>query len=233
MVKQFRLPLHFALILTICFSSISAYAWTGKVVSVSDGDTIKVLHDGKEEKIRLYGIDTPEKGQAFGQKAGGITSSFVAGKIVDVEPKDTDRYGRTVAMVNVDGVVLNEIIIQKGYAWVYPQYCKESVCAEWSEIESLARDQKMGMWVDPHIMPPWEWRHGSGGKGGVTLASSQVATPDTTIAAASGEYHGNIRSKKFHQPGCRVYDCKNCIATFTTREAAMSAGYVPCKLCNP
>ena len=64
------------------------------VVGVTDGDTITVLHEGKGEKIRLYGIDTPEKDQAFGKKAKQFTSQMVYGKTVEVETKDTDRYGR-------------------------------------------------------------------------------------------------------------------------------------------
>ena len=133
-------------------------AWTGKVVSVTDGDTIKVMHHGKEEKIRLYGIDTPEKGQDFGQKAQDLTSSLVAGRIVEVEQKDVDRYGRVVGLVKVDGQSLNELIIQNGYAWVYRQYCKERFCSDWIRSEEAARQQKKGMWSSPVVIPPWEWR---------------------------------------------------------------------------
>jgi len=133
-------------------------AWSGKVVSVTDGDTIKVLHNGKEEKIRLYGIDTPEKGQDFGQKARDLTSALVAGRNVEVELKDVDRYGRVVGLVKVDGQNLNELIIQNGYAWVYQQYCKERFCSDWIKSEGIARQQKKGMWSSPVVIPPWEWR---------------------------------------------------------------------------
>ena len=71
-------------------------SWPAKVVSVADGDTIKVLRDGRQVKVRLYGIDSPEKGQAFGQQAQGLTAALVAGRQVDVEQKDVDRYGRIV-----------------------------------------------------------------------------------------------------------------------------------------
>jgi len=72
----------------------------------------------------LYGIDTPEKGQDFGQKARELTSALVSGRDVQVEQKDVDRYGRVVGLVKVDGQNLNELIIQNGYAWVYRQYCR-------------------------------------------------------------------------------------------------------------
>jgi endonuclease YncB( thermonuclease family) len=93
---------------TIC------HAWPAKVVSVSDGDTITVLHQGQQAKIRLYGIDAPENGQAFGQQAKDITSALIAGRHVDILKKDTDRYGRIVGLVHVDGQILNESIIQNG-----------------------------------------------------------------------------------------------------------------------
>jgi endonuclease YncB( thermonuclease family) len=113
-------------VLTIIFLSFTlpsiCLAWSGKVVSVTDGDTIKVLRDGKQEKIRLYGIDTPEKAQGFGQKAKQLTASLVVGRDVVVQQKDVDRYGRIVGLVSVDGQSLNELIIQNGYAWVYRQY---------------------------------------------------------------------------------------------------------------
>ena len=71
-------------------------AWSRQVVGVADGDTITVMHDGRGERIRLYGIDTSEKGQGFGQKAKSFTAGLVAGKVVTVVPADVDRYGRTV-----------------------------------------------------------------------------------------------------------------------------------------
>ncbi len=145
------------LTLTILVPSI-CLAWSGKVVSVTDGDTIKVMHNGKEEKIRLYGIDTPEKGQDFGQKAQDLTSSLIAGRIVEVEQKDVDRYGRVVGLVKVDGQSLNELIIQNGYAWVYRQYCKERFCSDWIKAEETAKQAKKGMWSSPVVIPPWEWR---------------------------------------------------------------------------
>jgi hypothetical protein len=109
-------------------------------------------------KVRLYGIDTPEKGQDFGQKAKDLTSSLVAGRNVEVEQKDVDRYGRVVGLVKVDGQSLNEMIIQNGYAWVYRQYCKEQFCSDWIRSEETARQQKKGIWSSPVVVPPWEWR---------------------------------------------------------------------------
>lgn len=218
-----------ALLLTPLVLPALCLAWSAKVVAVSDGDTIKVLHDGRQEKIRLYGIDAPEKGQEFGQKAGDFTGSLLAGRNVEVQPKDTDRYGRTVAVVLVDGQILNELIVRNGYAWVYRQYCKEIFCSSWVQAEDAARLQKKGMWNDPAIIPPWQWRH-QGRQGTAEVRPPAVATK---VETAAGSLHGNVNSRKFHRPGCRVYDCANCTARFQSRAEAISAGYLPCKLCNP
>lgn len=149
----------FAFCLSLLFLvSSPAHAWTGQVVAVTDGDTIKVLQDGRQRKIRLYGVDTPEKKQAFGQKAKDFTATLVAGKVVDIDPVDQDRYGRTVGLVTVDGRILNEELIKKGFAWVYRQYCKRGECREWLMFESQAKAAKIGLWADPAPIPPWEWR---------------------------------------------------------------------------
>ena len=137
---------------------IKTKSWSGKVVGVADGDTITALNRGKEERIRLYGIDTPEKRQAFGKKAKQFTSSMVFGKTVKVKIKDIDRYGRTVALVYVDGESLNEALIKAGYAWVYQRYCKEVFCKDWLNLESAARDGKAGLWSEPNPRPPWDFR---------------------------------------------------------------------------
>ena len=132
--------------------------WSGIVVGISDGDTITVMHEGRGEKIRLYGIDCPEKSQAFSKKAKKFTSEMVYGKTVEVEPKDIDRYGRTVALIYVDGKSLNETLVKNGFAWVYRKYCKEAFCEDWLDFEVVARYGKIGLWVEPDPIPPWEFR---------------------------------------------------------------------------
>ena len=98
-----------------------AGAWEGKVVGVSDGDTIKVLKEGKQVIIRLASIDCPEKGQPYGQAATKFTASLVAGKVVKVWQTDTDRYGRIVGFVFVDGIDLNKELLKAGMALHYKQ----------------------------------------------------------------------------------------------------------------
>jgi len=139
---RFRFILFF-LLLAI---PATCYSWPAKVVSVADGDTITVVHNGQQKIIRLYGIDCPEKGQSHGEQAKALASALVAGRNVEVEQKDIDRYGRVVGLVKVDGQSLSELIVQNGYAWVYPKYCKEKFCTDWSKQVGVARQQKKGMW---------------------------------------------------------------------------------------
>ena len=137
------------------FIPVLSFAWSGKCVAVTDGDTIKVMHDGKAEKIRLYGIDCPEKNQPFGKKAKWFASDLVFKKIVEVKALNKDRYGRTIAWVYVNGTCLNEELLKAGLAWHYKRYSKEK---NLSLLEERARVMKIGLWSDPHSIPPWEWR---------------------------------------------------------------------------
>ena len=135
-----------------------AWAWSGRVIGVADGDTITVIRDKQPQKIRLYGIDCPEKRQPFGNKAKQFTSKLVFGKIVEVEPIATDRYGRTVAFVRVENVSVNEELIKEGLAWIYVRYCKLPLCADWKNLELAAQVEKRGLWGHSGEIPPWEYR---------------------------------------------------------------------------
>lgn len=138
-------------------SPVNAKTVQGRVVGVTDGDTIKVLADREQIKIRLYGIDTPEKKQDFGQAATRKIKSLLTSS-VSVEEKDIDRYGRTVGIVYTStGTNVNEEMVKAGYAWVYRKYCRSSFCSDWLDLESSARNNKMGLWQQKAV-PPWEWR---------------------------------------------------------------------------
>ena len=129
----------------------------GNVVSISDGDTFTMLVNKEQIKIRLHGIDCPEKKQDFGNVAKEFLSSYVFGKVVTVQNMNTDRYGRTIGIVTVDGVNINEKLLEEGLAWHYKTYDKNP---EWSRLETDARNNKKGLWVQPNAVSPWDYRKG-------------------------------------------------------------------------
>jgi micrococcal nuclease len=134
-----------------------AESFSGKVVSVTDGDTIRVMRDGVAERVRLWGIDAPEARQAFANRAKQFTSSFAFGNTVSVEIKGIDRYKRIVGVVTLpDGKILNHEIVRAGFAWWYRQYAKNDPVL--AELEDGARVGKRGLWVEPQPVPPWEFR---------------------------------------------------------------------------
>ena len=145
------------LVLLFLFSVTPAFSFTGRVVAVLDGDTIEVLHSGKAERIRLTGIDCPEKKQAFGQRAKQATSALSFGQHVTVHSAGKDRYKRTLAMVELtDGTNLNYELVRQGWCWWYWKYAPDEILL--ALLEAGAREAKKGLWVDPEPVPPWEWR---------------------------------------------------------------------------
>ena len=128
----------------------------GRVVGIADGDTFTLLTGDKQQvKVRLYGIDCPERKQDFGQVAKQRLSELVFGQMVSVIKKDMDRYGRTVALVYKKDTCINEELLKEGLAWHYVKYDRNPA---WELMEARARKQKAGLWVQPHPVPPWEWR---------------------------------------------------------------------------
>jgi len=133
---------------------------TGKVVRVADGDTVTVLTPDRQQiKVRLYGIDCPEKRQAYGNRSRQAVASMIAGKTVRVRSMGVDRYGRTLGFIaGPDGEDVNRALVRQGMAWVYTRYCKAPECRTWHRDEAEAQAARRGLWADPHATPPWEWR---------------------------------------------------------------------------
>ena len=134
----------------------------GRVVGVSDGDSVTVLDAQKTQyKIRLAGIDAPERAQAYGQRAKESLSDLVFGKLVDVEWSKQDRYGRIVGMITLAGVDINLEQIKRGMAWHYKQYQNEQSPEDrvaYAQSESQARDKRLGLWRDPAPIEPSVFR---------------------------------------------------------------------------
>ena len=120
--------------------------------SVLDGDTIEVLHNTRPERIRLSGIDCPEKGQAFGNNAKQAASALVFGKDVILQTHGQDKYKRTLADVFLrDGTHVNHELVKNGWCWWYQKYAPRNM--ELARLEKNAREAKKGLWVDPAPIP--------------------------------------------------------------------------------
>lgn len=130
--------------------------FSGKVVGVADGDTISVMHNDRAEKVRLNGIDCPEKHQAYGARAKQFTSERLFGQIVTVIVSGTDRYGRTLGeVILADGTSLNRTLVEEGLAWWYRRYSDDDALRQ---LEEEARAAGRGLWADREPVPPWEFR---------------------------------------------------------------------------
>lgn len=134
-----------------------AYGYEGKVIAVTDGDTIKVLDsDNVVHKVRLYGIDAPEKKQAYGTQSKKYLSELIFGKIVVVEQVDIDRYKREIGKVYLGQLYVNADLVSNGWAWHYVQYAKKDKLL--AEGEKQARDNRIGLWSLDIPVAPWDFR---------------------------------------------------------------------------
>ncbi len=152
-------PLTLALLLSA--SPLQASGSSGYVVWVTDGDTLTVLDSNLDfTTIRIYGIDTPEKGQPYGYMAYAYTAYRSLARKVRIDPVEKDRYGRLVARLTVNGESLAALLIKRGAAWVYDRYCRSPECPRLRRLEEEARSAEKGLWgwtAEP--IPPWVWRH--------------------------------------------------------------------------
>ncbi|MDB6077480.1 MAG: hypothetical protein JWO82_1227 [Akkermansiaceae bacterium] len=130
---------------------------TGKIVGVTDGDTVTLLSGGKKQtKIRLEGIDAPESGQEYGAKSKAALSALIAGKNVSVTISGQDRYGRSLGWIEADGASVNRRMVADGWAWQYLEYNHD---ADIAGLQVKAKAAHLGLWAAPNPpMPPWEFR---------------------------------------------------------------------------
>ena len=156
-----KLLMSFLLIFSVCTASASKIL-QGKVVSVADGDTITVLDAEKNQhKIRLQGIDAPEKAQAFGAKSKQALYEMVHGKTVQVSFEKSDKYGRILGKVLLDGQDICHQQIKAGLAWHYKKYQNQQPLVDrdaYSASETAAKNEKLGLWSDPRPVAPWDFR---------------------------------------------------------------------------
>jgi endonuclease YncB( thermonuclease family) len=191
---------------------VEAETIAGRVVHISDGDTLKILTASNQQvKIRLAGIDTPEKAQPFGNNAKQALAALTFQKqvIVDVETKD--RYGRTVGRVYVQGLDVSAELIRQGMAWVYRKYTNDK---KLYSLEAEAKLAKRGLWVSEYPIEPRQWRKGK-------------RAFEHNPSVVKGMIIGNKRSHIYHLSDCPSYLAvseKNRVM-FTNESLAMANGF--------
>jgi len=212
---------------------------TGKVVGVSDGDTITVLDENKKQyKIRLQGIDAPESSQPFGQTAKQNLSGWVFGKTVKVLIYKKDRYGRELGTVYLDDKDINLEQVKAGLAWHYKKYQSEqskSEREEYATAETTARTSKSSLWSEVDAISPDEWR---AGKRTNTAKSKTNSTVDTTASETQRTTATDTKGltvyvtrtgEKYHRAGCRYLSRSQIPISLSDAKA----GYDACSVCNP
>jgi endonuclease YncB( thermonuclease family) len=177
----------------------------GKVVGVHDGDTLTLLVDQTQYKVRLDGIDAPELGQDYGTRAKQALSKAAFGKTVRIETHGQDKYGRTLGEV-FDRESINLRLVREGMAWHYIKYSKS---ADLANAETQAREKKSGLWADANPIPPWEYR-----------AKKKQPAP------AAGEHWLNTSSNVRHNSTCKHFK-----ATKRGRLCGPDEGK-PCGICG-
>ena len=151
------------LLLLLLSTGAPAEMLTGRIVGISDGDTLTLLDvEHVSHKIRVAGIDAPEKKQPFGEKAKTSLSALAYNRTAEADCRKIDRYRRYVCVVFVAGKDVGLEQIKAGMAWWYQQYAKEQTKQErvdYEQAEFLARRHRYGLWNSKNPMPPWDWRH--------------------------------------------------------------------------
>lgn len=222
----FRLLALFVLLLLT--APLLATELTGKVVGVSDGDTLTLLvPDGasfKQVKVRLGEIDTPESRQPYGERAKQTLSDLAYNKQARVVVQDTDRYGRTVGRAYVGNLDVNAELVKRGAAWAYRQYLKDQSLLA---LEAEAKAAKRGLWALPEAqrMPPWEWRHGG--------AAKATTAPVSSVPAATASGGFTCAGKRYCREMTSCEEAKFYLTTCGIRSLDGNKDSVPCeKLCR-
>lgn len=157
-----RVRLLVSIVFVLLATPTHAETLMGRVVGISDGDTLTLLDMANtQHKIRLAGMDSPEKGQPFGQACKQSLSDLAYDRVVAVESNKLDRYGRVIGKVLVNGLDVNLEQVRRGCGWHYKKYQNEQSLDDrlsYSRAEDAARASRVGLWTDNDPVPPWDWR---------------------------------------------------------------------------
>ncbi|MEN9224956.1 MAG: thermonuclease family protein [Thermostichus sp. DRC_bins_24] len=125
---------------------------------ISDGDTLTL----NRERIRLACIDAPESDQPYGPQSAARLRDLLGTGSIRVQPLATDRYGRSIAKLYIGETLVQEALVREGLAWVYPQFLHRcpTTATRLQNAQQTAQQHRLGLWADPHPIPPWVWRSG-------------------------------------------------------------------------
>lgn len=191
-ISQISQTRHFFLVLGCLSLSLPAFAQDvdallrGKVIRVTDGDTVTVKLQSGPIKVRFYGIDAPERDQPHGKEAASLLRQQINGKVVELIPVEQDQYDRLVAVVMLGERNINLEMVARGNAWAYRYYLGDfRDDRQYCEWEATAREQQLGLWRLPakSKRAPWEWRRRSRG---VHYTSYDGSTAADCVAAIPG-----------------------------------------------
>lgn len=161
--RQAQVLAGLAIVSSICFTcgigtAVGQDQFFAETAEIVDGDSFWVTTADRRIEVRLWGIDCPEWTQPYAREAKELTAELLMGRNLRVEVQDTDIYGRKVAMVYAGPTSVNEELVRSGAAWVFPRYCRQSICTKWKELQADAQQKGIGLWHLPKPEPPWNKR---------------------------------------------------------------------------
>lgn len=193
-----------------------------RIVAVIDGDTVEAVRDGERLtiRVRLEGIDAPERGEPYSQESRRLTRSLLFDQRVRIDATDVDRYGRLVARVRIGARDTSVELLEAGLACHFTNYSHDQMLAR---AQASARAAGRGFWEASASKPRCVRTSG--------LAAPSNQSPKEALSLGNGQIHGNTSSRVYHASWCPNFRCKNCAAVFTSEREASAAGFRPAQDC--
>jgi endonuclease YncB( thermonuclease family) len=222
--------------LLLSLPALQAQMLTGKVVGVSDGDTVTLLDRSKtQHRIRLLGIDAPESAQSFGQVSRKHLADQVFGKEIQADCPKSDHYGRRLCKLIIQGRDVNLGMVKAGLAWHYRQYQSDQAPQDrglYAAAQEAARQARVGLWSEAQPMAPWDYRRAGRsasqqGKAQAAAAAPQAAPARAAGAGAASDPVKLSRSGICHDVGSPHYDRTTNFTPHSTMQACVAAGGRP------
>lgn len=215
----------------LCASTlVNAENFSGKVIAVMDGDTLLVLRNGHPVKVRLTGIDAPEKAQPFGTASQQSLAELVKGKQVQVESRAADDYGRLLATIRIGAVNVNHEQVRRGMAWEYSRFHSNK---ELMALQREAQQARRGLWAGVESIEPSQWRKLHPSTFAADTTASAAAAKANPVNAASQSNSGQCAKKHCSQMST-CDEARDYLTRCGTRTLDGDGDGTPCEsLCAP